>query len=832
MAEEKIEGMLSPYRVLDLTDEKGLFCGKLLGDLGADVVKIERPGGDPARRIGPFYHDELDPEKSLFWFAFNTSKRGITLDIETASGQEIFKRLVKGSDFVIESFPPGYMDKLGLGYSALEKINPGIIMVSITPFGQTGPYKDYKAPDIVAWAMGGQMYAWGEIDRPPIRISHPYQAYLHAAADAAVGAMMALHYRKMTREGQQVDVSIQESIAQLVYLALDSWGMMKVILQRGGNVFWQGIDIRIKRVWPCKDGSVVAGWYTGPDAKRWSLPLVRWLDSEGMASDFLKEVDWESLDFATTTQDIVDRLEEPASRFFLSHTKAELMEGGLKHRLMVYPESTTKDIMENIQLAARGFWVEVKHPELGTTITYPGAFIQSSEAPIRISRRAPLIGEHNQEIYNELDLSSDRFVKLEEAKIIQDSQQKGTRKSRPKRLLEGVKVADFTHYIAGPLATKCLSDYGAEVIKIEGKVRHDHHRLVRPFKDNIPGVNRGSSFNQYNTSKLDVTLNLAHPGGVEIARKIVAWADIVIENFAGGVIKRMGLGYEELKKVKPDIIMLSTCMMGQTGPYSNHIGLGTHLTALSGFSHIAGWPDREPSFIGAYTDYIAPHFMVLTILAALDYRRRTGKGQYLDFSQYEGSVNFIAPLTLDYAVNRRVADRMGNRDPYAAPHGAYRCRGEERWCAIAAFSDEEWQSFCKVIGKPAWTKEPRFGTLQLRKENEDELDKLIEGWTINQWAEGVMNMMQVAGVPAGVLETGEDLLEHDPQLKHRHFFWELDHPEIGKYQALGHSFVLSKSPCELRHAPLLGEHTEYALKKILGMSDDEVARLVIDGVVE
>ena len=198
---EKMEGMLSPYRVLDLTDEKGFLCGKLLGDLGADVIKVERPGGDPARSIGPFYHDEADPEKSLFWFAFNTSKRGITLDIETAEGQEVFKRLVESADFVIESFPPGYMDQLGLGYSALEEVNPGIIMVSITPFGQTGPYKDYKAPDIVAWAMGGSMYPFGNADRPPVRISHHSQAYLHASGEAAVGAMLALYYRSITGEG-------------------------------------------------------------------------------------------------------------------------------------------------------------------------------------------------------------------------------------------------------------------------------------------------------------------------------------------------------------------------------------------------------------------------------------------------------------------------------------------------------------------------------------------------------------------------------------------------------------------------------------------------------
>ena len=214
----KNEAMLSLYRVLDLTDEKGLFCGKLLGDLGADVIKIERPGGNPARNIGPFYHDEPQSEKSLFWWAFNTSKRGITLDIENAEGQENFKKLVDTADFIIESFPPGYLAKLGLDYPALQQINPGIIMVSISPFGQTGPYKDFKGPDIVVWAMGGHMYPFGDADRPPVRISHHSQAYLHAGVEAAVGAMMALYHRQMTGQGQQVDLSIQDTIAWTTFL--------------------------------------------------------------------------------------------------------------------------------------------------------------------------------------------------------------------------------------------------------------------------------------------------------------------------------------------------------------------------------------------------------------------------------------------------------------------------------------------------------------------------------------------------------------------------------------------------------------------------------------
>ncbi|MFC1965428.1 CaiB/BaiF CoA transferase family protein [Chloroflexota bacterium] len=402
----------------------------------------------------------------------------------------------------------------------------------------------------------------------------------------------------------------------------------------------------------------------------------------------------------------------------------------------------------------------------------------------------------------------------------------------PKKLLEGIKVADFTQVFTGPLTTKTLADYGAEVIRIEGKTRYDSERVARPFKDDIAGLNRGGSFNQYSTGKLSITLNLTRPKGIEIAKKFVAWADIVVENYAGGTMERMGLGYEVLKKVNPDIIMLSSCMMGQTGPYAKLPGFGAQLTGLSGFNNIAGWPDREPPYLGTYTDYIAPHFHVLAVLAALDYRRRTEKGQYLDMSQYENGVHFIAPLILDCAVNQRIHCRTGNHHPYAAPHGAYRCRGDDRWCAIAVLTDDNWQSFCKIIGNMPWVRDIKFSTLLARKKSEDELEKLVEEWTVNYTAEEVMTMMQSAGIPAGIVQNGEDLLEHDPQLRYRHFFAELDHPEIGKYHASRQSFVLSKSPYELRRAPLLGEHNEYALKDILGLSDDEISKLTIEGVVE
>jgi len=490
-----------------------------------------------------------------------------------------------------------------------------------------------------------------------------------------------------------------------------------------------------------------------------------------------------------------------------------------------------------------------------------------------------------------------------------------------KKLLEGIRIVDFTRVIVGPLSIKALSDYGAEVIKIESRKALDQFRSSGPEPDLSP------QFTQWNTGKLSITLDLTNPKSVDVVKRLVAKSDIVIESFAGGVIEKLGLGYEELKKVKPDIIMLSSCMQGQTGPYARHPGWGFQLSALSGFCHITGWPDRQPPELGVYTDFIAPHFNVTIILAALLYRRRTGKGQFIDMAQFENGLQFTAPLILDYMVNHRGASRMGNRSNYAAPHGVYRCRdeytwcgismstdkewesfckvlgnpawtkepkfstpasrkenedeldnliekwtisytpervtmmfqqagvvidrlptgiyqlgknprgtyrcqSEDRWCAISVFTDEEWESFCKVMGNPAWTKDPKFSTLLGRKENEDELDRLVEEWTINYTAEDVMTMMQEAGVAAGVVETGEDQLEHDPQTKHRNMFPELEHPTLGKHHAPASPFIMSKTPCEIRRSPLLGEHNEYVLKELLGMSDEEVAGLVIEGALE
>ncbi|MDO8671623.1 MAG: CoA transferase, partial [Dehalococcoidia bacterium] len=373
--------------------------GKILAELGADVIKLEPPGGDPIRSTGPFYHNEPHPEKSLLWFALNRSKRGITLNLETTDGRDIFLRLVKSADFVIETFAPGRLDSLGLGYKALSDLNPRLILTSITPFGQSGPHKDYKASDIVSMAMGGLMSLCGEEPRPPVRFSVP-QAMFHAGAQAAAGTMVAHYFREITGEGQHVDVSIQECLTLACYNSQQFWNMHRVVRKRYSTGWDQGPPMGFsEREFPCKDG-YIAGSIAGPSAPT----LLKWLAEvefdEGI-SESLKKRDWSKLDSRNITPEERRQLENAVKRFAMSHTADELYDGALQRRVFWFKVNTPDGIVESPQLSARDYFVSLEHPELEDTITYPGAPIKLSETPWQIRCRAPLIGEHNLAVLHE-----------------------------------------------------------------------------------------------------------------------------------------------------------------------------------------------------------------------------------------------------------------------------------------------------------------------------------------------------------------------------------------------------------------------------------------------
>ena len=399
------------------------------------------------------------------------------------------------------------------------------------------------------------------------------------------------------------------------------------------------------------------------------------------------------------------------------------------------------------------------------------------------------------------------------------------------RALQGVMIADFAWIFMGPITTKFLGDFGAEVIKVESVKRPDDVRAVGPYKDDIPGPNRSGIFANYNSSKYDLTLELRNPRAIEVAKRLISMSDVVTEAYRPGTMKELGLGNEEIKKAKPDIIMISMSMQGQTGPLSRQRLLGTQFQAGVGFTNFVGWPDRSPAALpNAYGDFITPWFTIALIMAALDYRRRTGKGQFIETSQLETNPYFLAPAILDYTANGSVQGRRGNRSFSDAPHGVFRCRGDDRWCTIVVSTEEQWQAFCQAVGEPQWSRHPKFATVIGRKENEDEMERLIEEWSINYTPEGIMDRMQKAGVSSHVVQNGQDLLERDEQLRHREHFVKLDHPEIGAHVYEQPPFRLSATPAQLRRAPCLGEDNEYVCTHILGLSDGEFVQMVAEGV--
>jgi crotonobetainyl-CoA:carnitine CoA-transferase CaiB-like acyl-CoA transferase len=411
-------GALEDIRVLDLADEKGMVCGAILSGLGADVIKVEKPGGDDPRRPGPFYKDEVDLEKSLYWFSFNTDKRGITLNIETKEGRDLFRKLVQRLDIVIESFPLGHLDQRGLGYADLNLANPKIIMTSISPFGQKGPYSGYKGGDITVWALGGLMNQTGDPDRPPLQVSLP-QSYIASGTYAAEGTLMALYARDLGGQGQHVDVSAMETIAWIGAEAFPFWFALNYNKPRVGGKITRTGGIHAPQIWPCKDGYVSYLIQVGrPGAER-NARMAEWLEQEGLATDFIRNTDWMQLDWMDLVKDGIERLAEPLGKLFRTRTMKDLFNEALQRNITLYPVANSRDLLENEQLKRREFWVNLEHPELADTITYPGPFAVLSETPVNIGRRAPLIGEHNQEIYHgELEISLSELQTLSKKGII------------------------------------------------------------------------------------------------------------------------------------------------------------------------------------------------------------------------------------------------------------------------------------------------------------------------------------------------------------------------------------------------------------------------------
>ncbi|MFH1087569.1 MAG: CoA transferase [Chloroflexota bacterium] len=747
-----MEATPDDFRVLDLSDIKGLLCGRVLAALGGDVIRVERPGAVRGKEPGRCCRDD------------EVGKPGVALDVESFRGRESLVRLVRLSDVLIESYPPGYLGRLGLGYADLRQANPRIVMASITGFGQDGPWKDNPTCDLVSAALGGQMYLSGAGDTPPLK---PFglQAHNLASLYTVSGVLLALSQRRATGAGQLIDISIHECVASCLDHALVRYFHDGTVAGRTGSRHWDdGFDI-----FPCRDGDVFLSLFLGWDT------LLELMDSEGRAAD-LKDARWQdSAERHRHIEHVVDII----SKWTAGHSASEIAELGQMMRLPWAKVARVEDVLSGPQLAARGFFAPAgggvsdggpSYPRLPWLSTGPAKGAVEPALPVAEALRTSAV-------------------------------------------LEGVRVLDFSRVLAGPFATRMLADFGAEVVKVgyPGQVEEE--------------VRGRSYYDAWNRNKRSVFVDLNLSEGREIIRRLVRMSDVVVENFSPRVMANWGLDYAGLSAVRPGIVFLSLSAFGHTGPYRDRVGFGGTIQAASGLTYLSGLPDRRPLGLGfALADHVAGLFGVIALLAALESRRSVGRGQFLDLSQYEAMLALLGSEVLGTLDCAETFPR-GNCCRTASPYGAYRCRGGDRWCALAVFTGAEWESLCRVVNA-SWCGDGRFASLQGRLENASELDRLVESWTVGRGAGEAMTQLQSVGVSAGIVQSTADLAG-DPQLRAREFF-----VSVGGTTMDANPVRLSSAAARcFRPAPRPGEHTSDVLQGLLGLSAGEVARYRKRGVI-
>lgn len=772
--------MLETYRVVDATDHRGQIAGMILAGLGAEVVLVEPPGGSPHRRRG----DGLD------WWAYNRGKQSVVCETD-----EDVLELVRDADVLLDS--GGRFDP-----ERVAAINPAVVHVTISAFGSDGPKADWAASDMTILAAGCAQALNGDSDRPPVRTSVP-QAWLHAGAEAAVGALLALTERVTSGLGQHVDVSAQEAVMQA--------GIPGVLLAPNGNPEAQrtsgGIltgPVHLQFVYPAADGYVsvllLFGSMIGPFTRR----LMEWVHEEGHCSETMRDWDWEGFGLRLAThEEAAEELEQVKAAITAMtsrHTKAELFAEAQRREVLLAPVATPAELVADEHLRARGYWQVVDGR------VCPGPFVRSSACPLPTLGPPPEVGRHT------LAPRPSPAAHLTRSRSAERTSG-GSDDALP---LSGLKVIDLTWVFAGPLATRVLTDFGATVVKVEGPSHPDASRGGGGSLNGDLGLEGSVAFAHFNAGKHSLSLDLTNEAAREVLRDLVRWADVLVESFTPGVMKAWDLDYESLRRINPQLIMLSTSLMGQTGPLSAFAGFGNLAGAITGFYELTGWPDRAPAgpFL-AYTDYVAPRFTVAALLAALDWRRRTGCGQYLDLSQAEASIHFLAPAILEHTVHGRNPTRMGNADPFLQPHGVYRCAGEDAWVAIVCETEEQRGALAHVLGCAP----------------EELGDAVIERWTQDRPAGAVEEVLQAAGVPVHGVQNSHACWV-DPQLVHRNHWLTVPHPVHGQCIVEGPRVVLSRTPGVVRRAgPAMGEHNDLVLRELLGYDDERVTELVIAGAL-
>jgi crotonobetainyl-CoA:carnitine CoA-transferase CaiB-like acyl-CoA transferase len=780
-----VEALLDGFRVVDLTGEPGAIAGRVLADLGADVVLVEPPGGHPLR---------AEHHRFAAWSAGKRS-----LEVDGADDPRI-DALLADAHAVIDT--PGFVGVLDIDPGRA----PNAVWVSITPFGRTGPRASWRASDLGVLAASGNMFPTGDPGRAPVRCTEP-SGYAHTGGEAAFAVLTAC----WTGRPQRVDLSMQECV-EIANMAAPA--RFEHTGFRGRRL---GAHIgRTREIWPTADGWVSFG-LRGGKARIPSLELItKIVADDGVDASALLAQDWSEWSPNHAPEEVLRAVERPIGEYFARHTMQELYDLACETNLMLAPANSPREILASAQLEARGFFAPV-----GDIERFPASFVQVRS---RDGKVAPVAPRAPAPAGPERDLSFTSDPKRPD----------GHRWATGRPAWDGVNIIELGSGAAGPIATRYFVEHGARVLRIESRTRPDFLRVYALGPDNPHGLEGAPMYDGLNVGKRNVTLNLKHPDSVALVRRLVVeWADAVAENYAPRAMKGFGLDYDTLASLKPDLVMISACLNGQTGPHKDYPGFGGQGAALSGYNWLTGWPDLEP--VGPYatiTDSLAPRYVATALAAGLHYRERTGRGVYLDLSQVEAGTWTLAPWLIAAQLDGVIGVRDGNRSSRAVPHGAFPCSVEDgvddRWVAIACWTDAEWERLAAIIG----VDDPSLAKLDDRGERIDEVEAAVARWTATRSRIEVAERLQVAGIEAVPVEDFGDIHD-DPQLASREHFVALTHAYMGPGLYERNGFRLSDAPSGYdRAGPTLGQDNDDVLGGLLGLSASDQDRLRSEGAVE
>ena len=851
-------GMLDGLRVIEVADERAEYVGLLLSGLGAEVIKIEPLEGNATRRIGPFLDDEPGLERSLYFWNYNRGKKSLKLNLQDPVAVDQVLRLLGGADILLDSSCGALNTALGLNRAALNARFPKLITARITPFGDDGPWVDFKGSDLIHLALGGIMMNCGydpdpklEYDTPPIA-PQVWHAYHIAGEQLATGIIAAAINRYRTGLGQDVSVAVHEAVSKNPELDIMHWVMRRVPLWRLTSRHALETPNASPSIVHTKDGR----WFMSHGMGARDLKnLVPLLAKYGMQADLQPpgpDVDLKAraVPGSTASDETRAHMLDVVGRFVRAWTYKDMpwleaQEAGLLWAPIRKPH---ENALDQHWLTRRSF-ADVYHPEHGRSFRYPTSKWLSTKTSWKVGRRAPLLGE-------------DTDVVIAEAARAPSvpAQPKGY--SEPVKIsalhnkpfpLQGVKILDFAWFLASAGGTRFLAAMGAESYKVEWKDNPDTRLAAmapvggREARDKATGplkgvsdLNMGGQFNNKNAGKRGISLNIRHPKGLQIAKDLVRICDVVAEGFSPGVLDRLGLGYDVMKSIRPDIIYIQQSGMGAHGTYGRMRTVGPVAAAFGGQGDMSGLPEpaMPVGFGYSYLDWMGAYGYALALLGALYHREKTGEGQYIDASQCESGLFLTGTSILDWSANGREWRRYGNRSPYlpAAPHGAYKCSGKDRWVAIACFSEDDWWTLARVAGHGEWLEDKRFKTLDDRLAHQDALDAAVGAWTATQSAEDVMTALQNAGVAAGVCQNAEDRVDNDPQLRHLKWLTEVTGTKIGTWPIYELPMKFTRTPAYIggpidRGAPCYGEDNEWLLTTMLGFTPSDVQKLAEEGVI-